>query len=70
MTHPLTLEDRLLRIAALGQRVSNYVQLMCQVGALAGTSNEAKERAVTAFYEGMIAVERKLGRIHENFRLE
>lgn len=66
---PLTTEDRLARIQALGQRVDGYIQFMCQVGSLNGTSAEAKERAVTAFYERMVIVESQLGRIHEALRL-
>ena len=50
--------------------VGDYIQFMCQVGSLNGTSAEAKERAVAAFYEQMLVVERQLGRIHEDLRLE
>jgi hypothetical protein len=42
---------------------------MCQVGSLNGTSAEAKERTVTAFYERMVVAEGQLGRIQENLRL-
>ena len=68
-TPPLTTEDRLAHIRVLGQRVDCYIQFMCQVGSLNGTSAEAKERAVTAFYERMVVVEGQLGRIQENLRL-
>jgi hypothetical protein len=63
------MEERLRRIEALGQRIHGYVQFMCQVGSLNGTSAEAKESAVTAFYERMVVVEGQLGRIHEALRL-
>src|SRR5690349_16250386 len=66
---PLTTEDRLRHIEALGQRIAGYVQFMCQVGSLNGTSAEMKDRAVTAFYERMALVESQLGRIQDDLRL-
>ncbi len=69
-TAPWTTAERLQGIEAMGQRISGYVQFMCQVGSLTGTSAEAKEKAVAAFYERMIALERQLGRIQEDLRLE
>ena len=42
---------------------------MCHAGTLDGTSAEAKERAVTAFYERLLVVERQLGRIQDDLRL-
>jgi hypothetical protein len=64
------MEERLRRIEAMGQCINGYVQYMCQVGSLNSTSAEAKERAVTAFYERMVIVEGQLGRIQEDLRLE
>jgi hypothetical protein len=68
-TPPWTLEERLQRIEAMGQRIDGYIRFMCQVGSLSGTSAEAKERAVTAFYERLVIVESQLGRIQEDLRL-
>jgi hypothetical protein len=68
-TPPWTLEERLQRIEAMRQRLNGYIRFMCQAGSLNGTSAEAKERAVTAFYERMVVVESQLGRIHEDLRL-
>jgi hypothetical protein len=62
--------ERLQHIEAMGQRINGYIQFIAQVSALSGTSTEAKERAVTAFYERMVLLERQLGRIQENLRLE
>src|SRR5882672_10746008 len=67
---PRTLEERVQRIETLGQRIDGYIRFMCAVGSLTGTSAEAKERAVTAFYEQMLVVERQLARIQEALRLE
>jgi len=66
---PLTTEERLQRIAALGRRVAEYVEFMAQVGGLNGTSAEAKDRAVAAFYERLTVLEGQLARIHEELRL-
>jgi hypothetical protein len=66
----LTMDDRLRAIEATGQRLAGYVQFMCQIGSLSGTSGEAKDRAVTAFYERLLAAEKQLVRIQENLRLE
>jgi len=60
---------RLRDIAALGQRIHGYVEFMCQIGTLAGTSAEAKETAVAAFHERLAALERQLGRIHDELQL-
>ena len=68
-TPPWTMEERLQRIEAMGQRISGYVRFMCQAGSLNGTSVEAKERAVRAFYERMVIVEKQLGLIQEDLRL-
>jgi hypothetical protein len=66
---PCALEEGLRRSEALGQRVNDYIQLMCQVDSRNGTSGEAKERAVTAFYERLATLESQLGRIQEALRL-
>jgi hypothetical protein len=69
-TMPLTLEERLHRIEAMGQRIDSYIKFMCQIGSLTGSSAEAKERAVATFYEQLVIVEGQLGLIHDNFQLE
>lgn len=67
---PLTLDEYLHRVEALGKRIDAYIQFMCQLGADTGTSAEVKQRAVVAFYQQMIVVERQLAHIHDEFRLE
>jgi hypothetical protein len=67
---PLTMEERLHRIDTMRKRIDGYIQFMCQIAELTGASAEVKERAVTVFYEQMVLVERQLGRIHDEFRLE
>ena len=69
-TNPGTQEERLRCIEALGERLRGHVQFMCQVGGLGGSSAEAKERAVTAFYERLVVAEGQLDRIQESLRLE
>jgi hypothetical protein len=65
----LTTQERLREIDLLRQRVNDYAEFMCRVDGLTGTSAEAKEKAVIAFHERMIAVEQQLGRIQEELRL-
>ncbi|HYV35711.1 MAG TPA: hypothetical protein VE988_08400 [Gemmataceae bacterium] len=67
---PWSLEERVRRIEAMGLRIDGYIKFMCQIPTLSSCSAEAKDRAVTAFYERMVVVERQLGSIHEEFRLE
>ena len=69
-TPPWTTQDRLQRIEAMGQRINGYLQFMCQAGNRNGTSAEALEKAVVAFYEQMALLESQLGRIHDDFKLE
>ena len=69
LTPPCTMEQRLQRIEAMGQRIASYIQFMGQVAGLNGTSAEAKERAVTNFYERLLVAERQLGRIQEDLQL-
>jgi hypothetical protein len=63
------MEERLQRIDAMGQRINGYIRFMCQVASLTGTSAEAKDKAVTAFYARMVVVESQLARIQEDLRL-
>jgi hypothetical protein len=69
-TPPSTTEDRLERIRALGIRIDGYIQHMCAVDSLGGTSLEAKEKAVVVFYECLQSFEQRLARIQDNLRLE
>ena len=52
------------------QRVNDYAEFMCRVDGLTGTSAEAKEKAIVAFHERMVAFEHQLGRIQEELRLD
>jgi len=65
----MTTQDRLREIEMLRQRVNDYAAFMCRVDGLTSTSAEAKEKAVAAFHERMVALERQLGRIQEALRL-
>ena len=70
LTPPVTTADRLERIRGLGQRVDGSIQFMCALDRLAGTSAEAKEKAVAAFYTCLQALEQDLGRIQDHLLLE
>lgn len=66
----LTMEERVQRIQALARRVNDYIQFMCQVASQDNTSAAVREKAVAAFHDQMVAVEKQLGRIHDVFQLE
>ncbi len=63
-----TMEERLQRIEALGQRVKGYVQFIGGARGLSGTSTEEKERAVADFYKRMVVLERQLSRIQDELK--
>jgi hypothetical protein len=65
-----TTQERLHRIQAMSQRINGYVKFLCEVGNRNGTSAEARERVVVAFYERMVVLEQQLGQIQEDFQLE
>ena len=69
-TPALTMEERLHRIEAMRKRIDGYIQFMCSIPSMSGSSAEVKERAVAVFYAQMLLVESQLGRIHDEFRLE
>ena len=53
----------------MGQHIQSIVDFMCKIDSLNGTSSAAKERAVTAFYDRLVVVERQLGKIQEDIQL-
>jgi hypothetical protein len=65
----MTAEERLKLIEQMRQRINGYVDFMCAVGGLAGSSAEAKEAAVAAFYDRFTALDQQLGRICDDLRL-
>ncbi len=67
---PMTLEERLHRIEAMGKRMEGYIQFMCKLPSMTGTSAEVKERAVAVFYAQMVLVEGQLAHIYDELRLE
>ena len=64
-TTPHTTADRLLHIAALGQRIQHYIKFMGNIGNMTGSSIEAKELAVVIFHDCLVALEPQLGDIPE-----
>jgi hypothetical protein len=68
-TPPLDADERLKRIAALGERIAGYVAFMCQSSGAESSSAEAKDKALALFYEKLSLVERQLARIHDAFQL-
>jgi hypothetical protein len=62
--------DRLRDIELIGERIGSIVRFMCEIHKLTGTSDECRDRALTAFHERLITVEKQLAIIQEKFRLE
>ncbi|MBM4072320.1 MAG: hypothetical protein FJ271_25840 [Planctomycetes bacterium] len=67
---PWTLEERVHGIQAMAKRIEGYISYMCTIAGTNGTSYEAKDRAVTAFYKQMVVVESQLAKIYDELRLE
>jgi hypothetical protein len=65
----LTTDERLRAIEQMGERVNGYVQFICRLDSLRGSSAEAKEKAIAAFHARMTALERQLGCICEELKL-
>jgi hypothetical protein len=68
-TPPVTTEERLNCIEALGKRILEHVRFMCAVEKMTGTSREAKDQAVILFYERLRSFELELNRVQEGLRL-
>lgn len=68
-TPPATTEEYLLHIGVLGKRVDGHVAFMSGVERLSGTSSEAKNRALSLFYQRLVAMEQELGRVREELEL-
>jgi hypothetical protein len=67
--NPITMEDHLARIEALSERILGHVRFIASVNQLAGTSGEAKHKAVGSFYTCLATMERALSRIGNDIRL-
>ena len=67
---PWTSAEQLQRIEAMSKQINDYVLAMTRAYMCGGTSEEAKHRAVGAFYDRMIFFERQLARIYEEFQLD
>ncbi|HEX5270628.1 MAG TPA: hypothetical protein VFW33_09090 [Gemmataceae bacterium] len=68
-TPPATCEEFLTHITGLGKRIEGHVAFMCGVERLTGTSAEAKTKALTLFYQRLVAMEQELNRVREELEL-
>jgi hypothetical protein len=68
-TPPATAEEFLMHITSLGKRVEGHVAFMSTVERLNGTSAEAKNKALTLFYQRLVAMELELNRVREELEL-
>ncbi len=69
LTQPNSMDDYLLRIRALGDRIRGYVQFMASVENMNGSCLEAKRRSMSLFYERLVLMDRELNRIQEELQL-
>jgi hypothetical protein len=69
MTQPHSMDDYLVRIRALGDRIRGYVQFMATVEGLNGSCLEAKRRFMSLFYDRLVLMDRELNRIQEELQL-
>jgi hypothetical protein len=58
-----------MHIGVLGKRVEGHVTFMCGVERLSGTSAEAKNKALSQFYQRLVSMELELGRVREELEL-
>jgi hypothetical protein len=68
-TPPATAEEFLTHISALGKRIEGHVTFMSAVERLNGTSAEAKNKALTQFYQRLVLMEVELNRVREELEL-
>jgi hypothetical protein len=68
-TPPASAEEFLMHITSLGKRIEGHVAFMGTVERLSGTSAEAKTRALTMFYQRLVAMELELNRVREELEL-
>lgn len=68
-TPPATAEEFLSHISALGKRIEGHVAFMGGVASLNGTSAEAKNKALSMFYQRLVGMEQELNRVREELEL-
>jgi hypothetical protein len=68
-SRPSTTEERLLDLERMRVQINENISFICQIGALRGSSTEAKDKAVANFHEWMSVLERHLARVLDELRL-
>ena len=68
-TPPATAEEFLMHIGVLGKRVEGHVAFMSAVERMNGTSAEAKNKALSLFYQRLVTLELELNRVREELEL-
>jgi hypothetical protein len=68
-TPPATAEEFLMHIGVLGKRVEGHVAFMSGVERMNGTSAEAKNKALSLFYQRLVTLELELNRVREELEL-
>jgi hypothetical protein len=67
---PMTTEDHLTHVRALGKKIEGYIDSICSAGGPNRASEEARDKAVRTFYERLHVLEQELRRVHDEFQLQ
>ncbi len=66
----VTTQEQQIHVQALGKKIEAYILSICAAGGPNRASGEVRDKAVRAFYECVLAAERELRRIHDDFQLQ
>ena len=69
LTQPNSMDDYLVRIRTLGDRIRGYVQFMGGIEHMNGSCLETKRRSMCLFYDRLVLLDRELNRIQEELQL-
>lgn len=65
----VTSRDHLSCIRTLARKVQEHVRAVTTLKSLPGTSEEGREKAIIAFHQRVLTLERVLGQVLEDLRL-
>jgi hypothetical protein len=65
----VTSRDHLVCIRTLARKVQEHIRAIGALKNLAGTSAEGREKAIVAFHQRLLTLERALGQVLEDLRL-
>jgi len=63
------MQEYLVRIEVLAERIRAHIQFVNDIDRMTGVSGEMKEQVVTGYYERLLTMERSLNRLGDSLRL-